>query len=205
MKNNASADLLRQADLKQQTALDIVAELGLLELWGRHGRPVIVGAVAHGLVCAPDIDMEIYCPAPLIADGFQVLAQCAARSARVASAYFENHLASDDNALYWQLKYRQDNGVVWKIDMWSAADDYALPRGEHIVGPMQEALTPQARQTILALKQELVADPTTVCLSIDLYRAVLDDGVDSMAGLRTWLARGDNGGLSAWRPRPAAG
>ncbi|ADK85148.1 conserved hypothetical protein [Desulfarculus baarsii DSM 2075] len=193
-------EILAQAAQRRQQALAIAAELGLLERWGRFGRPVIVGAVAHGLVCAPDIDMEIYCPKLNIAHGFEVLAQCAAGSRRVSAVYFENHLHDADKALYWQIKYRDDQDVEWKVDMWSAPDDYALPRGEHLIAPLAGVMTDELRAAILALKQELRASDAVSCLSIDLYRAVVDGGVRDMAQLRRWMDDNPIGQLSDWLP-----
>jgi hypothetical protein len=53
--------------------------------------------------------------------------------------------AERDKALYWQLRYKQDDGTEWKIDMWSALEDYDLPRGEHLVEPMRASLTPDTQ------------------------------------------------------------
>jgi hypothetical protein len=82
--------------------------------------------LAYDLVVAPDIDLEIYCPELRVADGFQVLGECA-QLPGVTRAYFANELAGSDQALYWQLRYRQDNGVLWKIDMWSAPETTRCP------------------------------------------------------------------------------
>ena len=193
-------ELLRQSQARQDQAREILAELGLMAHWIRFGRPVVVGAVAHGLVWVRDIDMEVYCPQLNIEHGFEVMAACAAASPRVTSVYFENHLAGDDKALYWQIKYEHADGGQWKIDMWSAPRDYALPRGEHLLEPMQRALTPRTREIILGLKRELTSKEEPACFSIDLYRAVLQGGVQTMDDLRAWLETNPSGQLTDWRP-----
>lgn len=179
-------------------ARTILDDLALLDVWSRYGRPVLVGAVAHGLALDPDIDLEIYCPRLDPADGFAVLAAVASCPG-VRETRFQNHMDGPDKALYWQIRYRDAAGELWKIDMWSAPDDYALPRGEHLVEPLGRALTPETRQAILRLKAWR-ADTGASFLSIDLYRAVLDGGVRRPEELTRWLADNETGVLTAWTP-----
>lgn len=194
----SDAALAAQCRERCRQARTILDDLGLLSAWSRFGRPVLVGAVAHGLALDPDIDLEIYCPRLDPGDGFVVLGQAAARPG-VLEARFRNHLDGPDQALYWQIRYRAGDGAVWKLDMWSAAEDYALPRGEQLVEPLRRALTPETRQAILRLKAWRAAT-NTACLSIDLYRAVLDGGVRVPAELLDWLAGHETGVLTAWTP-----
>ncbi len=186
----------------REQALEILAELDLMGLWGRFGRPVLVGATAYDLVWDPDLDMEIYCPRVSAEQGFRVLGECASRNPRVLSARYDNLISGPDRAYYWQLRYRAEEGTEWKVDMWSAPEDYDLPRSEYLVEPMNRALNEELRALIVGLKAARRREPGLECLSIDLYRAVLEDGVRSPETLREWLASNETGGLSAWRPRP---
>jgi len=192
-------DLLERAARTRQQAQAILDDLDLLEKWRRFGRPVLVGAVSFDLAVAPDIDMEVYCPELRIEHGFQVLAECALNP-RVIAAQFLNALSSPDKALYWQLRYRTDNGTEWKVDMWSAPQDYDLPRGENFVQPMKESLTDEARQAILALKEARADGRLPTFLSVDLYRAVLDGGVRTAREMQQWLQSNQVGVLTDWIP-----
>ncbi|MEN6407244.1 MAG: hypothetical protein ABFC77_12330 [Thermoguttaceae bacterium] len=193
-------DVLEQSQQQHRTAEAILQDLDLLNRWRRFGRPVLVGAVAIDVAFAPDIDMEIYCPTLRIEHGFQVLARCA-ENPRVTSAQFLNRLNTPDSALYWQLHYQTDNGVDWKIDMWSAPEDYALPRGEDFVQPMRDALTSETRAAILTLKESRAAGELPMFLSIDAYRAVLEDGVRTVDQWRQWQHTHETGALTDWKPR----
>ncbi len=193
-------DILERAARTRQQAQAILSDLGLLEKWRRFGRPVLVGAVSFDLAVAPDIDMEVYCPELRIEHGFQVLGECALNP-RVIAAQFLNALSSPDKALYWQLRYRTDDGTEWKIDMWSAPDDYDLPRGEDFVRPMRDSLTDETRQAILALKEARAEGRLPAFLSIDLYRAVLDGGVRTVSDMQQWLQSNQVGVLTDWKPR----
>lgn len=194
-------DAFQRAKEKKQIAEGILADLNLVERWSRYGRPVIVGALAYDLIVDFDIDMEIYCPDLQIDHGFDILRNCA-QNKQITHAQFYNGLTSPDQALYWQLRYRDAGGNNWKIDMWSAPTDYPLPRSEYFVGPMIEALTQETRQAILELKEQRLNDSTLQCLSIDLYRAVMADGVRTPDDLRRWLHTHETGTLTDWKPEP---
>ena len=196
-------DVIELAEERRRVAEWILADLDLLRKWERFGRPVVVGAFSYDLLLDPDIDMEIYCPDLRIDHGCQVLGECALNG-RVSGARFANELAGRDRALYWRICYGGDDGVGWKIDMWSAPRQYDLPRAEHLIEPMRAALTPETRRVILELKAQRRMDSSLRCPSIDLYRAVLDDHVRTADDLRAWLASHETGGLSDWRPKAAA-
>jgi hypothetical protein len=191
--------ILERANHRRQQAEAILHDLGLIEKWKRFGRPVLVGAVSFDLAVAPDIDMEIYCPELRIEHGFQVLTECALNP-RVTGAQFLNALSTPDKALYWQLRYRNCDDVEWKVDMWSAPEDYPLPRGEDFVGPMRASLTDETRQAILALKEARADGRLPTFISIDLYRAVLDGGVRTVDQFQQWLQSNQAGVLTDWKP-----
>lgn len=193
-------DVIERAADRTRIAEGIIADLDLVRKWERFGRPVLVGAFAYDLLVDPDIDMEIYCPDLRIEHGFQVLSECSVNP-KVMKARFSNELTGRDKALYWQLRYKHDDGTEWKIDMWSASEDYDLPRSEHFVEPMRASLTPETRKAILELKELRARDSSLRCPSIDLYRAVLDDGVRTADDLHTWLKSHETGALTGWKPK----
>ncbi|MCF4151057.1 hypothetical protein L2W58_04515 [Dethiosulfovibrio sp. F2B] len=193
-------EILESSDRRRREALDILSTLELMKTWGKYGRPVLVGAVAYDLVLDCDIDMEIYCPTLKIEDGFEVFSRlCGKKSDLVKGCSFQNHLGGPDGALYWKLSIVKD-GIPWKVDMWSAPEDYPLPRSEHFVKPMIEALTDETRKAILYLKWHRRMDPEIECPSIDLYRAVMKGGVRTPSDLKSWLRENKMGELSSWIP-----
>ncbi len=195
------SDILSRANERHVVALQILSELQLLSKWSVFGRPVLVGAVAYNLVVSPDIDIEIYCPILKIEHGFEVLCQCALHP-NVTHVRFANHLKDRDQALYWQIRYQNTDGIEWKIDMWSADQAYSLPRSENLVEPMKNVLTEESRKVILELKEKRIEDPSLNCPSIDLYRAVIDDGIRTIREMRMWLGKQKTGELTNWRPKP---
>jgi hypothetical protein len=191
--------ILTQAITRLEVARHILSQLQLMERWSKFGNPVLVGAVAYGLVVAADIDIEIYCAEPKIEDGFEVLRACALHP-RVRKARFANELNGPDMGLYWQLRYHHDDGEEWKIDMWSIPHDHPGPTSAALVASMRQALTDETRQAILELKTQQLLDPLLKCDSIYVYRAVLEDGIRNYEQFRIWLKHNKTDGLTNWKP-----
>ncbi len=185
---------------RRRNGLEILAELDLLNRWKPFGEPVLVGALSYGLAVAPDIDLEIYCPDdPRIEDGFEVLRACALNP-HVRAARFGNHLDEPDQGYYWQLRYRADDGTLWKVDMWSVRHDHPGPTSRDMVEPMNRTLTDETRAAILTIKEAVLAQPVLNCPSIHIYQAVLQAGVRTLPEFLEWRERSTPIGLIAWRP-----
>ncbi len=178
------SDVLSRAARRLEATHDVLARLQLMERWATFGTPILVGAVAYGLVVAPDIDLEVYCDEPRIEDGFTILRGCALNS-RVKKARFANELEGPDQGLYWQLRYLHEDGQLWKIDMWSLRHDHPGPVARDLVEPMRAALTDERRRVILEIKEQIVMRGLSYP-SIQVYRAVIDAGVRSIEEFEAW-------------------
>lgn len=192
-------DLLLRAEHRRERALRIIQELGLLRRWSRRGSPVIVGAIRHGLVVALDIDMEVYSEHPRIEHGFEVMSEVA-RLPGVWKIRFTNQLDDDDDpGLYWQIRYRDQEGEVWNVDSWLLGHDHPYAHGaERFADAMAKALTDETRRAILEIKESLQGEE--VVRGIDIYRAVLEGGVRSPSEFRCWVAEHRSSGLVLWMP-----
>jgi hypothetical protein len=200
---HAADEMARWGAERQAQAERIIRALDLLGRWSAYGQPIVVGAVAHGLVGKPDIDLEVYCERPRIEDGFAVIADLALVPG-VWTVRFSNELGGPDQGLYWQLRYRDPasvvsaTGEVWKIDMWQLGHDHPVPLARDLIEPMRRALTAETRAAILTIKRDTLVERDVH--GIDVYRAVLDDGVRTTADVRGWLTTHRASGLTRWRP-----
>ena len=179
-------EYLTRAAERQKAAESILTQLDLLNRWRTFGKPVLVGAVAYGLVVAPDIDLEIFCPRLRIEDGFEILKDCA-QHPQVNKARFWNALYPPHHGLYWQLRYIYEGDQEWKIDMWSVLETYDGPCGAKLLEPMIQTLNDSTRSVIIRLKEEVIEDDAFDCSSIQIYRAVLDFGIKTLDELKMWL------------------
>ena len=193
-------DVLRCAAIRRHRALEIAAALDLSARWSAVGEVVLVGAVAYDLVVSRDLDYEVFTAGPpTVRDGFQVLTDLAELPA-VTGVRFTNALDTADHGLYWQVRCRDDDGEPWKIDVWTLPVDHPGPCAAWIVEPMRQALTNDLRVAILRLKEARTNGQIPNIASIDLYRAVLDDGVHTQDDLRAWVGNDYAPTLTHWRP-----
>jgi hypothetical protein len=191
---------LERARQRRLVAARLTAEVALVDRWSAVGNVVQVGAVAYNLVVSPDIDFEVFTPrAPTVRGGFEVLAALAEHP-RVTKARFWNALSTPDQGLYFQVRCQADDGQEWKVDTWLLGPDHPGPCAAWIVQPMRQALTDDLRGTIVRLKEARAGRQVPPVSSIDLYRAVIDDGVRTIADLGEWLDSWDSPGLTDWRP-----
>ena len=191
-------EILHRAEERRRRASDVIKTLGLIERWSRYGKPVIVGAVKTGLVVALDIDMEIYSDDPRIEHGFEVMSELAVLPG-VWKIRFSNELENPDQGLYWQIRYRDEVGDVWKIDSWLI--DFNHPHAhwaEKCADAIQKVLANQTRRAILEIKEALLGEPEV--RGIDIYRAVLEGGVRCPDELVQWMAEHKPSGITRWRP-----
>ena len=191
-------DVLLRAEKRQERALSVIGRLGLLERWSCYGSPVLVGAIRYGLMVALDIDMEIYSDNPKIEDGFELMSEVA-RLPGVWKVRFSNELEGPDQGLYWQIRYRDEEGEVWKVDNWLVSHDHPHAHwGEKFEDAMQRALTNETRRAILEIKECLLGEAGV--RGIDIYRAVLEGGVRRLDEFKDWLAEHEASGIILWLP-----
>lgn len=119
-------DLLERARKRRQQALDLAADLKLVERWSRVGRVRQVGAVPYDLVVSCDLDYEVSRTGHHRSTPAWVLAELAEHP-RVSGTRFRNALHTPDQGLYWQLRCTGDDTHEWKVDLWTLAADHPGP------------------------------------------------------------------------------
>ncbi|KIX79310.1 hypothetical protein SF23_01225 [Streptomyces sp. MBRL 10] len=191
-----AADVLARQDARQREARVVLEALRPMERWARFGDPQLCGAMSYGLLAAPDIDIEIFGELEVDA-GFSLVSDWA-RDPAVHKVLFINAVNEPDAGLGWEVHYMLD-GVSWAVQMWLLPADYAGPRSADLVAPMRAALCSGSRSSILRIKEDLLARETGY-RSIDVYRAVLEHGVNDLEEYDRWCRSYSSTGLISWRP-----
>lgn len=182
----SSDALVRRADALQARAREVMETLGLVRRWSQVGRVAVVGSSQFGLMACPNLDFEIYVERPEIGDGFAAIRDIA-QTPGVTQVVYLNFMGTSDPGLYWRMDYRDAAGTLWDIDQWLVPNDHPHAGvAETLVASMRQALTDEARRTILEIKASRGAQPKY--RGIDVYRAVLRDHVGTPAEFVRWLA-----------------
>lgn len=157
----------------------------MLERWSAYGEPVVVGSVALDVVVRRDIDLEIYCDPPSIADGFAVMS-AVAELPKVRGMRYRDSRDERGQGLYWRLDYEPAADRARTIDLWVRRPDLR----QTMTTAIKAALRPADRDTILAIKEAASARGERA-YGHWLYRAVLNHGVRTYEEFRTWLGDRD--------------
>jgi hypothetical protein len=194
---NAQARAARaaRAEARLQAAHELLRDLDLIARWSVYGEVTVVGSVAIELVVDPDIDLEIRSEEPRVADGFAVMSVLA-ELPQVRRITYLDARDRHEEGQYWKLEYETPDDT-WTVDMWVFGPD--APGGGPFAEALRHHLTSDARDTILAIKEEAAARGERA-RGYWLYQAVLDGGASTYDEYRDWLGNRNIYERTNWLP-----
>jgi len=193
-------DLLSIAEANQQKARRIVEECGVVRAWEAAGADIrLVGSLRMGLLMKRrDIDFHAYTPELTMTRSCQAMEKLAVHPA-VSRLECLNTRDPEDECIEWRIDYRDGEGDSWRIDIihrrrGSHWDGYFERRAQRIAA----VLTPETKQTILALKQ--AAPESEPITGIEYCHAVLQYDVRTWEEFVEWRRQHPLRGILAWCP-----
>ena len=114
---------------------------------------------------------------------------------------FRNQLDDpEDPGLYWYIQYHDDLGQDWLIDTWLVSRNGPLAyHTDRFADAMCGRLNDELRSRILEIKYESHCNNLR-SRGIDVYKAVLRDGVKTYGEFEKWLEKNPTDGLECWMP-----
>ena len=193
--------LVAESQTLRREAEALLRARGILELWERLGARIrLVGSMRTGLMMEHrDIDLHVYTDTLDPRQTLDALAPLIANPTTVKLTY-RNLADTDEHCLEWHLFLNDDHGHTWQLDMIQILAGSRLDGVfEDIADAILDALTPDTRRAILALKRDArdsqSHDPGSVyCM------AVLSAGVRTPQQFRDWRPTVSPDELFAWRP-----
>lgn len=191
--------LLKQSHLMREAACALLRNNHVIECWESIGARIrLVGSVRTGLICRHrDVDLHIYTDQ---LDAAQTLAALSPLLAQpnVLQCTFINGAQTDEECLEWHLKILDNQQQTWDIDM------IQIRSGSRYDGKMEDTaeaiidhMTPEEQHLILELKEHQLEG--YVC-GIQYVKAVLDDGVRTIAEFEEWRRHNPPETLLGWMP-----
>ena len=191
-------EYLEKAAKLQKAAEAVMAELEIRERWGKVGKIILVGSARFGLMASTNLDFEIYVEEPNINVGFETIKEFANVSG-VKQIQYLNFLGTDDPGLYWRIDYEDAHGTLWDIDNWLVPFSHPhAGMADGFAQAMQKALTEEKKLTILQIKA--CFSPTKKYRAIDIYKAVLQGGVQSAEEFEQWIKENQPVPMETWSP-----
>jgi hypothetical protein len=185
-------DLITYQDELQREGHAVLEDLKLLEFLAQFSKPHIVGSLATGLMTWRDIDLELYTvpnEEQLWQASQYLFSQQYVKS--VMQADYRKRMDSPfPKGLYIGAKYKKEEGRQWKIDLWLMSQrdtpDYHTWMLKRL-----PSLTTEKKLAILTLKNALSDHPLyrKTIFSIDIYKAVIEEGVTDMVGFTEYLKK----------------
>jgi hypothetical protein len=184
----------QQAEL-QAEARAVEADLQLEQLLAPIGEVNRVGSAALGLMVRRDLDLTVVCSKLAVEPVTAVGARLAAHP-RVNTVTFRNDSRqwktnpNYPDGLYLGVGYRSPGNDDWTLDIWFVDEPERQPDLAHMRW-MPDKLTPEARTTILEIKSVWAARPEygMTLRGVDIYTAVLTDGVRTLEEFDQWLGQ----------------
>jgi len=182
----------RQVELQAEAAV-VQEELGLEDLLPAAGTVVPVGSAALGLMVWRDLDLTVVCLS-LDASIVAWIGSELAKHDQVREVVFRddtgewNTNAAYPDGYFLGVKCRSTSGERWELDIWFIDEPDRQPDLAH-VRTLPPRLTAETREAILLVKDAWAGRPEygKSVSSFDIYTAVLDGGVRTLAQFDTWL------------------
>jgi hypothetical protein len=184
-----------------EKASAIINELQLEEIWINQGsRCHLVGSVKTGLLMTHlDIDFHTYSDDFSIEKSFQAIAQIS-QNPKIKEVLYRNLLEAEDRCLEWHLSYEETPERIWTIDLIHIKNDSPYAGViERVTGKINSVMNERLRHTILKIKYESEQQKEKY-LGIDIYQAVIDDGIETFEDFKRWKQNKKDVGISLWEP-----
>ena len=187
-------EIVKHSRLLRQEASELLNKEGLLSMLNAFGTTQVIGSYTLDTMTWPDIDISMNLSDEQNVERFFELGKRIATKFQITKMSYSNHFIRNfpgfDHGLYWgiQLRYAKRE---WKVDLWGYGDtDYQKHIAES--DALHQRLQQADRTAILRIKHVICQHPDyrgNVYNSMAIYRAVLEDKVESVDEFKAWLEK----------------
>jgi len=188
-------ELLARQSALQEEAREVLAELDLAALVADIGPLLVAGSFVSGLMCWRELDLMV-----LAGDDFspqdvlRLLQRIVGRTGATALEYHDERgprcVTGHVRDERYHVPFTVDRaGHCWRIDLtlWLHDPHINVTRWHE---ELRERITPEERSAVLRIKDVWHRRPTypDQVGGLDIYTAVIDDGVRTPRHFAAWLA-----------------
>ncbi|MGD9161100.1 MAG: phosphoglycerate mutase family protein [Desulfobacteraceae bacterium] len=193
-------NLIEVSKKMQQQAWSIIEEIGVIQHWTSIGATInLVGSLKTGLLINNrDIDFHIYTSPFSLSDSFLAISKLAENN-QIAEISYKNLIEEEDKCIEWHASYTDRQGIAWKIDMIHILKESPFSGYfENVANRISDVLTNETREAILRIKSAIPEDKKV--MSIQVYQAVIEDGIRDIESFWLWEKQNLNEGIVRWIP-----
>jgi len=177
----------------RKEADEIIYNKGLHKILSAFGIPFYTGSYALHLMTWRDLD--IYLEAENLSEEkfFALGSKIAVLLQPVKMSFRNERIAKTPGlpgGLYWGIYLGNERAGAWKIDVWAMNKDECQKLLEYCDNLFNRVSDPD-RLKILEIKSKCWQDPLyrRSYSSSDIYKAVLDKGIENFEEFRKWLVK----------------
>lgn len=184
-------DLLKLAQQLQEEAFGVLDELKILNKLTKIGSPKLIGSVKNGLMVWRDIDLEVYVKKYNLNFCVALIDEIVAHKGIIAFGLYDftNNKVSKSGlrGIYVYFLFKDKSDYEWKIDIWFL-DLILKPRSFE---KFMINVTDEQKRIILSIKEKMyrMSLYKKYVISIDIYKAVLEDGVKDFEDFMLYMAK----------------
>ena len=187
-------EIVKHSRLLRQEASELLNKEGLLSMLNAFGTTQVIGSYTLDTMTWPDIDISMNLPDGQNVERFFELGKRIAAKFQITKMSYSNHFIRNfpgfDHGLYWGILLRYAERE-WKVDLWGYGDtDYQKHIAES--DALHQRLQQADRTAILRIKHVICQHPDyrgNVYNSMAIYRAVLEDKVESVDEFKAWIEK----------------
>lgn len=183
-------------------ARQIIEELRIKEIWESLDSTCnLVGSVRTGLLLNHlDIDFHTYSDDFSIETSFKAISKIS-KNPKIKEISYKNLLNAEDMCLEWHLSYEENPDRIWTIDIIHIKNESPYAGMiERVTEKIKAALTEEFKQIILGIKWQCEQGKEKIP-AIEVYEAVMDDGIKNFEEFRKWKKSRKNDAISIWEPK----
>ncbi|WP_022666160.1 hypothetical protein [Desulfospira joergensenii] len=193
-------DILKTAERRQKEAWSVIEKTNVTDHWSSIGATInLVGSLKTGLLINNrDIDFHIYTTPFKLSDSFLAVSRLS-ENKRIKTVSYANLLEAEDKCIEWHAFYDDPDGNSWQIDMIHILNDSPyVGYFENVAERISEVLTEETRGAILRIKSAIPMGQKV--MSIQIYKAVIEDGIRNIEAFWQWKKQNPNEGVLTWVP-----
>jgi hypothetical protein len=192
----SAAERAEQASELRKEAYDFLSGSGLFQLLADNfGQPTVTGSASYNLMVWRDIDIHMAVEADRWEEWMAFGHTLANHFAQIGMPRHEATYLNDwvdphplGAGLYWGLKFKDNKGDAWKIDLWGWDPfDFAVRQARD--DSLKVDLNTCDRDLILKLKNDARARDNYYGVrvtSFDIYQFAIARAGDSLSALELW-------------------
>ncbi|MEA2056459.1 MAG: hypothetical protein U9O78_01940 [Patescibacteria group bacterium] len=190
-RNIKDNNILAEANKLHKQALIVLSNLKVRKVLSTYGKLEVFGSLSYGLMTWEEIDLDLITKKnPDDENYWKIVKHFFSLSSIKLVALADNRQGKEKNrpkSMYIGLRYEDSQNKTWKIDIRILREQNVT--SDAVSKLINDQMTDSHKMYILQIKSQVCHNPSyhKDFSSIDIYKAVIEDGVKTLAQFKNYL------------------